>query len=64
MSHAIFLHIGLQPTLTCKLQAKVYNLTQQNFIFEMESLLHSTFDLHSVCFSKSCRDNSSLEQRI
>jgi hypothetical protein len=44
MSHASFLHIGLQATVTCELQAQAYNLTQQNFIFEMESLLHSTFD--------------------
>jgi len=44
MSHASFLHIGLQATLTCELQAQVYNLTQKNFIFEMESLLDSTFD--------------------
>ncbi len=44
VSHASFLHIGLQATLTCELQAQVCNLTQQNFIFEMESLLHSTFN--------------------
>jgi hypothetical protein len=61
MSHASFLYIGLQA---CELQAQICNLTQQNFIFEMESLLHSTFDENLVYFSKSHRHNSCLEQRF
>jgi hypothetical protein len=39
--------------LTCEMQAQICNLTQQIFIFEMESLLHSTFDENSVYFAKS-----------
>lgn len=33
MSHARFLHIGLQSTLMCELQAQVCNLRQQNVKF-------------------------------